>query len=120
MYKDSIIHRGEIRKQKTAEGVLMQNLGAGKLMNALHWNMDDGSIVEWHQHPAEQFGYCIKGGFRIFYKTGDADVIEEYEIHGGDCYFIPPNVPHRFIALGETEAIDIFNPIKVDIPKEIK
>lgn len=118
MYEDSIVLRGKIRKQKTAQGVLMQNLGRGKLMNALHWNMDDGSIVDWHSHEAEQFGYCIKGGFKIFYDDGN--IQEEYEIHYGDCYFIPPNVSHKFIALGETEAIDIFNPIKEDIPKEIE
>lgn len=117
MYEDSIIIREKIRKQKTAPGVLMQNLGSGKLMNTLHWNMEDGSIVDWHNHPAEQFGYCIQGGFKIFYDDGT--IQEEYEIHAGDCYFIPPNVLHKFIALGETEAIDVFNPIKVDIPKEI-
>lgn len=117
MYENSIVYRGKIRKQKTAEGILMQNLGKGKYMNTLHWNMDNGSVVDWHCHPAEQFGYVIKGGFKIYFDDGIEK--EEFEIHSGDCYFVPPNVMHKFIALGETEAIDVFNPIKTDIPKEI-
>lgn len=114
MFENAIVKRSDIRKQKTAEGILMQNLGRGQLMNALHWNMDDGSVVDWHKHPAEQFGYVIMGGFKMFFND------EEYEISAGDCYFVPPNVLHKFIAIGVTEAIDIFNPIKEDIPKEIK
>jgi len=34
----------------------------------------------------------------------------------GDAYFIPPNVPHEFTAIGQTEAIDIFSPVKTDFP----
>jgi quercetin dioxygenase-like cupin family protein len=34
----------------------------------------------------------------------------------GDAYFIPPDVPHEFVAIGQTEAIDIFSPIKLDFP----
>ncbi|MDD5092510.1 MAG: cupin domain-containing protein, partial [Candidatus Wallbacteria bacterium] len=79
-------------------------------MNVLHWNMQDGAEVKLHQHPEEQFGYVIKGGFR--YVMGD----NTYEIFAGDSYFVPPNVPHSFIALGETEAIDVFSPIRKEIP----
>ncbi len=114
MYENAIIIREKLRKKKTAEGILMQELGRGVRMNGLHWNMDDGAVVDWHSHEAEQFGYVIKGGFKIWFED------EEYEIHEGDCYFVPPNVKHKFIALGETEAIDLFNPIKEDIPKEIE
>lgn len=117
MYEKAVVKRNNITKQKTAPGVLMQDLGKGKLMNGLHWNMEDGSIVDWHNHLAEQFGYIIKGGFKIFFDDGE--IVEEYEIREGDCYFIPPEIKHKFIALGETEAIDIFNPIKEDIPKGI-
>lgn len=109
-----IVKRADIRKQKISQGILMQNLGKGQLLNALHWNMKDESVVYGHKHSSEQFGYVIKGGFKILFNE------EEYEIHEGDCYFVPPNVLHKFIALGETEAIDVFNPIKVDIPKEIE
>lgn len=114
MYENMIVKRGKLRRKKTAPGILMQELGRGQLMNGLHWDMEDGAIVDWHNHPAEQFGYVIKGGFQIWLEE------EEFEIHEGDCYFVPPNVKHKFIAIGTTEAIDLFNPIKEDIPKEIE
>ncbi len=113
MYEKTIISREKLPKVKTAKGVLMQNLGRGQLMNALHWNIEDGAVVDWHSHPSEQFGYVIKGSCKIW--LGE----EEFEIHEGDCYFVPSNVEHKFIALDVTEAIDIFSPIKEDIPKGI-
>jgi len=110
MYEDFIIKRKNITKKDIGQGILMQNLGRGEEMNVLHWNMQDGNIVEWHEHPNEQFGYVIQGGFEIFMDD------EQYTIGAGDAYFIPENVKHKFIAIGETEAIDIFHPIKKDIP----
>jgi len=76
--------------------------------------MEDKSIVKFHQHPQEQFGYVIKGGFEM--TVGDKTAV----LKAGDAYFIPPNVSHEFIAVGETEAIDVFSPIKTDIPNKIK
>ena len=91
-------------------GILMQELGVCHNMNVLHWNMKDGSLIPLHQHAEEQFGYVIKGGFKM--KIGD----EETVLREGDSYFIPPHVPHTFTATGETEAIDVFTPVKYDIP----
>lgn len=112
MYEDCVT-KGNLEKKHRikAPGILMQKLGAGTHMNGLHWDMIDGSIVDWHEHPSEQFGYVIKGKLEIL--LGD----EAYEVLAGDCYFVPPNVRHKFIACGQTEAIDVFNPIKPDIPE---
>ena len=41
---------------------------------------------------------------------------EKAVLKAGDAYFIPPNVMHSFTAVGDTEAIDIFNPVKMDFP----
>jgi len=54
--------------------------------------------VVLHHHPQEQFGYVIKGGFEM--TVGDETAV----LRAGDAYFIPPNVPHKFMAIGETEA----------------
>lgn len=102
----------EIPKKDLGGGVLFQYLGIGHNMNVFHWNMADGSVVVTHSHEEEQFGYVIKGGFEI--TMDDVKTV----IGAGDAYFIPPNAVHSFIALGETEAIDIFAPIKKIIPGE--
>ncbi|MFW6306447.1 MAG: DJ-1/PfpI family protein [Bacillota bacterium] len=106
----TIIYRDEIEKEDIGGGIIMQNLGNGKRMNVLHWNMEDGSIVDWHEHPHEQFGYVIEGGFKIY--MGD----EEYKLEAGDAYFVPSNTQHKFIAIEDTEAIDVFNPVRENIP----
>ena len=91
-------------------GVIRQYLGEGQSMNVQHWNMADKSVVKMHKHSQEQFGYVIKGGFRMI--VGD----ETAELGAGDAYFIPPDVLHEFTAVGETEAIDVFSPVKHDFP----
>jgi len=100
----------KIKKVDMGGGVIRQDLGEGQRMNVLHWNMADGSVVKLHTHPQEQFGYVIKGGFKMI--VGDETAI----LKAGDCYFIPPDVPHEFTAIGETEAIDVFSPVKKDFP----
>jgi quercetin dioxygenase-like cupin family protein len=100
----------QIKKTDMGEGVIRQYLGEGTSLNAQHWNMADRSVVKLHSHPQEQFGYVIRGGFRMI--IGD----ETADLKAGDAYFIPPNVPHEFTAVGETEAIDVFSPAKTDFP----
>ena len=99
-----------IEKRDLGAGVILQILGHGERMNVLHWNMSDRSVVALHQHPEEQFGYVIKGGFEIKLNG------EVHVVLAGDAYFIPPNALHSFLALGETEAIDVFSPMKHEIP----
>ena len=67
-----------------------------------------------HTHEQEQFGYVIKGGFDM--TIGD----ERAVLKAADCYFIPSGAPHGFITLEETEAIDVFSPVRVGIfqPKQ--
>jgi quercetin dioxygenase-like cupin family protein len=105
-----ICYHEKIEKQDLGGGILFQYLGIGENMNVFHWNMADKSVVPLHQHPEEQFGYVIKGGFEII--MGD----ETFVLKAGDAYFIPPNVLHSFVATGETEAIDVFNPTRKTIP----
>ena len=99
-----------IPKVDMGEGVVRQDFAQGQRMNVLHWDMADGSEVKLHAHPQEQFGYVIRGGFEISIE-GKTTVLKQ-----GDAYFIPPNVPHSFRAVGDTEAIDVFSPAKSDFP----
>ncbi len=100
----------KLEKIDMGGGVIRQYLGEGSWMNAQHWNMADGSIVKMHKHSQEQFGYVIKGGFRMIIGNETAD------LKAGDAYFIPADILHEFVAVGETEAIDVFNPVKRDFP----
>lgn len=103
-------YHDKIPKIDMGEGVVRQDFASGERLNVLHWNMADGSEVKLHTHSQEQFGYVIKGGFEMM--IGEEKTI----LREGDAYVIPPNVPHYFVAIGETEAIDVFSPVKDDFP----
>lgn len=105
-----VIYHDKIEKKSLGKGILLQELGHGEKLNVLHWNLEDNSEVPVHVHSEEQFGYVIKGGFELV--VGE----EKFILKKDDAYFIPPNVPHGFITIGETEAIDIFTPIKTEFP----
>ncbi|MFP4362400.1 MAG: cupin domain-containing protein [Spirochaetia bacterium] len=98
----------EIEKHDLGKGVVMQVLGIGKNMNVIHWDMDDKSEVKTHTHPQEQFGFIIKGQLDLTIE-GKAT-----SLTAGDGYFIPEGAEHSFIAIGQTEAIDVFSPIKMN------
>lgn len=96
----------DIEKKELFEGVFGQYLGNGQNMNVMHWNFRDNVTLPEHQHESEQFGYVIKGGFNA--TIGGVTKL----LLAGDFYFIPPNTLHCFTSVGETEAIDVFSPVK--------
>jgi quercetin dioxygenase-like cupin family protein len=101
----SSLTNSKVPKKDIGKGILLQIIGEGENLNAVHWNLPDGSIVPRHNHPQEQFGYVIKGALSVtLYGVG------EYTVREGDAYLIPSNVEHEFKTIGETEAIDVFSP----------
>ncbi|MBI9066892.1 MAG: cupin domain-containing protein [Salinivirgaceae bacterium] len=104
------IFHDKIEKINMGEGIIRQDFAKGENLNVLHWNISDGGEVARHTHTQEQFGLIIKGGFEMI--IGDIKQI----LKEGDAYVVPANVPHSFIAIGETEAIDVFAPVKEDFP----
>ena len=104
-----IFHKN-VKKIDMGDGVIRQDFAFGKTLNVLHWNMANGSEVKMHTHLQEQFGLVIKGGFEMI--IGD----EKKILKAGDAYVVPENIPHSFVAIGDTEAIDVFSPKKDDFP----
>ncbi|PKL44938.1 MAG: cupin domain-containing protein [Candidatus Riflebacteria bacterium HGW-Riflebacteria-2] len=100
----------KLQEHKVGPGVIGKYLGSGEAMNVMHWNFDDKAALPSHHHAAVQFGYIIKGAFQI--DIGG----EKALLKAGDSYFVPSNVEHAFVAVGETEAIDVFSPARDDVP----
>jgi quercetin dioxygenase-like cupin family protein len=96
----------DVEKKELFEGVTGQYLGSGDNMNVMHWNFEDNVSLPEHMHESEQFGYIIKGGF----KATIGGVTKT--LMAGDYYFVPRNTLHAFTSIGETEAIDVFSPVK--------
>lgn len=107
--KGLFVFRNELKKSDLGGGFIRQYLGACEKMNAQHVDMADGSKVKMHNHPQVQFGYVIRGGFEVTIGN-DIQILK-----AGDAYFIPAGMLHGFTAIGQTEAIDVFSPIRPEI-----
>ncbi len=81
---------------------------AGNEMMLSFVELKAGSEVKLHSHPNEQVGCLLKGSLHFF--VGDADQI----LGPGEMWVIPADVPHRVIALEDSEALDVFHPIRTD------
>ena len=69
----------------------------------------DGAEVPLHHHPHEQAGMLIKGQVQL--TIGDETRICE----AGSLFIIPPNVPHRAVAVnGPAVVLDVFSPVRED------
>lgn len=67
-----------------------------------------GSIVPKHQHVNEQVTYVLEGALK-FWIDGKVIVVK-----AGEVLTIPPNMPHKALALADTVDLDVFNPPRAD------
>ena len=107
--KGLFVFRDELKKSDLGGGIIRQYLGACEKMNAQHMDLADGSAVKLHSHPQVQFGYIISGGLKVVVGN-DTQILK-----AGDAYFVPAGLPHELTAIGQTEAVDVFSPIRSDI-----
>jgi quercetin dioxygenase-like cupin family protein len=81
--------------------------GQHLMLSRLH--LDAGAEVPLHQHPHEQAGILLEG--RMELTIGDQTRV----LDPGALYIIPPNVPHRAVAVdGPVLVLDVFSPIRED------
>jgi quercetin dioxygenase-like cupin family protein len=67
-----------------------------------------GCIVPRHSHHNEQVTYILEGALK--FDLNDQEVV----VRAGEVLCIPPNVPHKAVALEDTVDLDIFTPPRED------
>ncbi len=71
--------------------------------------MDEGAVVPLHHHPHEQAGMLLKG--RLELTIGE----ETRVVEAGSLFIIPPNTPHKAVAVGgPVLVLDVFSPPRED------
>ena len=81
----------------------------GQHLMLSYLEMEAGAEVPFHHHPHEQGGILLKG--RLQLTIGD----ETRVVEAGSLFLIPPNVPHRAVAIdGPATVLDVFSPIRED------
>ena len=99
-----LIDHGSASPVEMFPGVVRRTLSDGKRLMLIEGTMDEGAVVPTHTHPHEQTGYLVSG--RFLFEVGD----EQRELGPGDCWLVPPDVPHKVTALEPSVFVDIFSP----------
>jgi len=69
---------------------------------------EKGSIGPVHQHPHRQVSFVVAGRFEV--QIGTATRV----LSAGDCFIVPPDVPHGAVALEDGALVDVFTPPRED------
>ena len=81
----------------------------GRNLMLSYLQMDAGAEVPLHSHPHEQGGVLLSGTLDL--TIGD----ETRRVTSGSLFLIPPNVPHRAVAVdGPATVLDVFSPVRED------
>ena len=81
----------------------------GQNLMLSYLEMEPGAEVPLHHHPHEQGGILLRGRMQL--TIGEETRIVE----AGSLFLIPPNVPHRAVALdGPCTVLDVFSPVRED------
>ena len=81
----------------------------GENLMLSYLEMDEGAVVPLHDHPHEQGGILLEG--RVELTIGDEVRVCEV----GEMFLIPPNTPHKAVAVGgPARVLDVFSPVRED------
>jgi len=89
-------------------GLTRKTLAEGHSMMLCEFTFDAHVEIPIHAHPHEQVGYIAKGHVKMTIGS------EQYELHQGDSYCAPSNIPHGAFTLEPTIIVDTFYPPRED------
>jgi quercetin dioxygenase-like cupin family protein len=85
-------------------------ISAERIMLA-HVQLKKGCLVPRHAHENEQVTYILSGALHFWLGEDEA---EEVVVRAGEVLVIPPNLPHKALALEDTLDMDVFSPPRQD------
>jgi len=89
-------------------GLTRRTLAQGQSMMICEFQFDAHVTIPVHSHPHEQVGYLASGHVEM---TIDG---KKYELHKGDSYYAPSNIPHGAYTFEPSVIIDTFSPPRED------
>jgi quercetin dioxygenase-like cupin family protein len=101
----------DIRPHVIREGITARVVNGDRITMAVV-DLVPGVALPEHHHENEQLGFVISGVITM--RIGG----EKRELHAGDTYSIPSNVPHDAVAGPQGCTVtDVFAPIRADWEK---
>lgn len=97
-----------IRPHKVGHGITARAVEGDRMTLAVV-DLEPGAVLSEHQHENEQLGFVVKGVITM--RIGG----EQRELHSGETYAIPSNVPHDAKAGPDGCTVaDVFAPVRAD------
>ena len=102
------VRRADVPVEQVEPGITRQILGHDPQLMLVRVAFAAGAEGYVHQHPHRQVTYVERGRFEV--RLGDKTT----ELRAGDCFFVPPGVPHGVVAREEGSLLDTFTPARED------
>ena len=96
-----------VKKEVLNDKLARKVISGEKITMAQIFLAKDG-VVPLHQHESEQISTGVTGAMKFEIEG------KEIVLRAGDVLLIPSNVPHRVTALEDSQALDVFSPIRID------
>lgn len=100
----------DIPKERLSD-LLDRRLVTGERLMLAHVYLKKGCLVPRHSHENEQITYILEGALHFW--LGE-DEKQEVVVRAGEVLTLPPNLPHRALALEDTLDVDVFCPPRQD------
>jgi quercetin dioxygenase-like cupin family protein len=101
-------HRWDsVQKKEVTPGIVRQFV-SGARVSVAKFSLARGTAVPSHAHENEQVSYVVRGALK--FRFSDRDVM----VRDGEVIVIPGNVPHGVDVVEDSEAIDVFTPVRQD------
>ena len=95
----------KVKSVSAFRGHYRRTLTGDKSVMMCMFNMEAGTRVELHSHPAAQIGYVLKGEMEFFDKDGN------HKVGGpGFSYCFDPDEVHGCAAITDCEFMECFTP----------
>ncbi len=107
-YEEKFIFEDRTRWQACGEGMKRQIMGYGKDLMLVKIDFEKGAVGTMHTHPHTQSSMVVSGSFEV--TIGG----ETRTLHGGDGYFVAPDVEHGVLCTEKGTLIDTFTPCRED------
>jgi quercetin dioxygenase-like cupin family protein len=105
---DPFVESLAVAWEQAGPGVRRQVLGHDPALMLVSVRFEQGSVGPVHWHPHRQVSFVVAGRFEV--RIGD----EIRVLSAGDCFIVPPDVPHGAVALEDGALVDVFAPARED------
>lgn len=102
------VHRWDDVEHEQLNELAARRVVHSERMTTARIYLKKDAVVPRHSHENEQISHILEGKLRFEFDGGD------YVVGAGEMMEIASNEPHRVVALEDSLAMDVFQPVRQD------